>query len=130
MVAELISNPGFARALVVGVFGGAGLVLTAVYSRRGPTIYPVYAALVVSLTLLLARYAELSYAARFAAALGGFVAATLPFCTVVTILANRRRDHLRRTGRLPPGGHVPLLGHLWRAGFMVLVGSIVSAAIA
>ena len=37
------------RAGVVGIFGGAGLVLTQMYSRRGPLIFPVYAAILAAL---------------------------------------------------------------------------------
>ena len=41
-LANLANNPAFPRALVIGLFGGAGLALTALYSRRGPLIYPVW----------------------------------------------------------------------------------------
>ena len=40
---ELVAHPAFPRALVVGLFGGAGLALTTIYSRRGPLIYPALA---------------------------------------------------------------------------------------
>ena len=36
------------QAAVIGVFGGAALVLTQLYSRRGPMIYPVYAAILLA----------------------------------------------------------------------------------
>ena len=37
MLVDFIQNPAFPRAIVLGLFGGIGLALTAVYSRRGPT---------------------------------------------------------------------------------------------
>ena len=130
MLAELSWNPVLARALVVGAFGGAGLLLTAIYSRRGPLIYPVYAAILTALTLLLARYADVPYSTRYNAALAGFVAASAPAYVMVSILADRQRDRLRRRGRLPAGGGVSVLGHLWRVGFLVLAGAVVSAGVA
>ena len=45
MFPELLVNPALPRALAVGAFGGVGLVLTVVYSRRGPMIFVSYAAL-------------------------------------------------------------------------------------
>ncbi len=51
MVPELLINPALPRALVLGAFGGVGLVLTVVYSRRGPMIFLPYAALLVALAL-------------------------------------------------------------------------------
>ena len=80
---ELLSNPALPRAVVVGLFGGAGLSLTIVYSRRGPMIYVAYAALLVALALLLSRYAELTYFTRFVAALSGFAVA----CAAVAFVA-------------------------------------------
>ena len=48
---SVFSNPALPRAIVVGLFGGAGLALTSIYSRRGPLIYPVYAAILAALAL-------------------------------------------------------------------------------
>jgi hypothetical protein len=55
------------RALVIGLFGGAALVLTNLYSRRGPLIYPVYAAILFTLGLSLSRATALGFGARLAA---------------------------------------------------------------
>ena len=95
---DLIANPLVARALVVGIFGGIGLSLTSIYSRRGPMIYPVYAALLAALTLLLARYSQLSYSIRASAALVGFATATFISYLTVGVLANRQRDRLSLRG--------------------------------
>ena len=128
---ELLSNPAFPRALVVGLFGGAGLSLTIIYSRRGPMIYVPYAALLVALALLLSRYAELSYFTRFAAALGGFAVASAAAYVTAGVRAERQRVLLRLEGRLPATARGPSLwGHIWRASFLLALGSIASAAVA
>jgi hypothetical protein len=128
---DLIANPLVARALVIGIFGGVGLALTLIYSRRGPTIYRVYAALLAALTMLLARHSELSYASRVAAALVGFVTATLASYVTAGILASRQREALIAEGRLPRGAHgVSLVGHAWRWAFLLSTGALVSAALA
>lgn len=81
---DFLANPAFPRAIVVGVFAGAALSFTIVYSRRGPMIFVPYAALLTALTFLLSRYADLSYASRFIAALSGFVVATAAGYVTVT----------------------------------------------
>ena len=131
VLADLLSTPVLPRALVLGVFGGIGLALTVVYSRRGPMIYPAYAAFLTAVALLLARYPELVYAQRVAVALAGFLTASAFLYVAAALLAERQRDRLRREGRLPPGGGgVSLVGHLWRVGFLVSVGTVVSAGVA
>ncbi len=42
-------TPTLLRGLVIGAFGGAGLILTQVYSRRGPLIFIVYATILFAL---------------------------------------------------------------------------------
>ena len=132
LLAELLWNPAVPRALVVGAFGGAGLVLTMTYSRRGPLIYPVYAALLAALALLLARYPGVPYAGRFVAALAGFLLASAAAYVATGVLAGRSWARLQREGRVPPGaaGGVSVLGHLWRVGVLLALGSIVSAGVA
>ena len=94
-------------------------------------IYPVYAALLAALALLLARYAQLGYAVRMSAALVGFATATLMSYMTVGILAKQQREVLVAEGRLRPGARgVSVLGHVWRWAFLLGIGAIVSAAIA
>jgi hypothetical protein len=131
VLADLLSTPVLPRALVLGAFGGIGLALTVMYSRRGPLIYPAYAAFLAALALLLARYPELAYGQRVAVALAGFLTASTFLYVAAAILADRQRERLRREGRLAPGGGgVSLAGHLWRVGFLVSVGMVVSAGVA
>ena len=130
---ELFANPAFPRALVVGAFGGAGLVLTAVYSRRGPLIFVPYAAFLAALTLLLARYPGLAYGARFAAGLASFLVASAALYAVTGVLADRSRRRFVAEGRLPETAlhyHLPLWGHAWRLGLIVGIGAVVCAGLA
>ena len=132
MLEALLANPALPRAIVVGLFGGTGLACTIAYSRRGPLIYPVYAALLAALALLLARYGALPYGARLTAALAGFLTASSLLYVAVGFKAAAHRRELQRQGRLPPGDLPGLspFGHAWRLGFVVAVGTVVSAGVA
>jgi hypothetical protein len=130
---DVLVNPALPRALVVGLFGGAGLALTAMYSRRGPLIYPVYAALLAALAMLLARYSTISFADRLVAALGGFSVASGVLYVATGILPDGARRRLVDQGRLRPSelkGGVSFAGHTWRVGFLLAVGIVVSAGVA
>jgi len=131
MLDELLLNPAFPRAIVLGLFGGAALALTVTYSRRGPMIFLPYAALLAATGLLLSRYPQLPYADRFAATLAALAVATIPLYVAVGVLAGRARARLRREGKLPPHGRgMSVWGRTWRLGSLVVVGVIVSAGVA
>src|SRR5438552_6765195 len=118
---ELLNNPLFLRAVVVGILGGTGLGLTVWFSRRGPLIFPVYAALLAALALLIARYPLIPYTARFAAALAGFLVANTLMYVVVGRHAARSRESLVKQGKLPPSAleyRTGVWGHAWRFGFL------------
>ena len=123
-MSEFVTHPAFARAVVLGAFGGIGLVLTTMYSRRGPLIFPVYAAFLGSLAVLLARYTDLAFPIRLSAAMAGFVVAGAMHYVAVSISANRERRRLGFTE------NIPFLGHLWRLSFLFAVGFIASAGVA
>ena len=130
---EFIANPAFPRALVVGAFGGVGLVLTAMYSRRGPLVFAPYAAFLAALTLLLARYPGLTYGVRFVAGLGSFLVASAALYVATGVLADRSRRRLVAEGRLPETAlyyRLPLWGHVWRLGLLVGIGAVVCGAVA
>jgi hypothetical protein len=130
---EVFAHPACGRAVVLGLFGGAGLALTAIYSRRGPLIYPVYAALLAALALLVGRYGDMSFAQRFGATLGGFLVASGALYVTVAVLSDRQRRRLVTERRLPAslaGVRLPLWGHAWRVGFLLVVGAIASAGVA
>lgn len=130
---EVITTPLLMRALVLGLFGGAGLALTAIYSRRGPLIYPVYAAFLAALGLLLARHAALAFATRAASALSAFLIASAVLYVTVAILARDQRRRLVAEGELRESAlhaHLSIWGHIWRMGFLAIVGGVVSSALA
>ena len=131
--ADFVFNPAFPRALVLGAFGGIGLSLTMLYSRRGPLIFVPYAALLAALTVLLARYAALSYATRLSAALAGFLLASAALYVTAGVLADRGRQRLVAEGRLPPTAlhaRLGLQGHAWCLALLVGIGTILSAGVA
>ena len=133
MPTDLFQNPVIPRALVLGVFGGVGLILTVMFSRRGPLIFASYAAFLSALTLLLARYPDLAYATRATAGLASFLVASAALYVVTVIRANRQRRHLVATGRLPETvlrRGISLWGHTWRVGFLVGIGVVVSLGLA
>jgi hypothetical protein len=119
-----VTHHAFLRALVLGAFGGIGLALTTMYSRRGPSIFPVYAAFLAFLAVLLARYADMAFPIRLSAAMAGFVVASAIHYVTVVISANRERRRLGLTE------NVPFLGHLWRLSLLFIAGFIASAGVA
>jgi hypothetical protein len=130
-MSELFLTPALPRAIVVGAFGGAALILTAVYSRRGPTILVPYAGLAVAIALLLSRYPTLSYGSRFVAALAGFLAATIPLYVAVGILAAHVREQRRRDDKLSaPVSVMSGWGRTWRLTAVSALAVIVCAGIA
>ena len=108
MASEFV--PALSRALVIGVFGGAGLVLTQMYSRRGPLIYPVYAAILFVLGLSLARTASLGFGARVLVAFAAVLLSTLFAVVAAIVLGNRQRRLLRESGRQLAAGGAPVWG--------------------
>ena len=132
-IVAILANPALPRAAVIGAFGGAGLALTATYSRRGPMIYPVYAAILAALAVLLSRYPNVPYLGRLLAALIGFCVATAAAYVAVGILARRARRRLVAKGRLPASAlqfRLSIVGHAWRIGLLLAIGTIVSASVA
>ena len=114
------------QTAVIGILGGAGLVLTQLYSRRGPMIYPVYAAILFVLTLSLTRAAGLGFAPRFLAALVAMMISTAIAMVATVVLAARRRRALLASGRPIGPGRVPS----WVAPLLLLLLSTASAAAA
>jgi hypothetical protein len=116
----------FSRALVIGVFGGAGLILTQVYSRRGPLIFPVYAAILAALTLSLARAPNLPVTSRFVIALTSTLLATAMAFVATLVLAARARRKLVESGRQFAPGRAPA----WGLPLILLILAAVSAGVA
>ena len=98
------------RAGVVGIFGGTGLVLTQMYSRRGPRIYPVYAAILAALSFVAVRFDSVAYGGRFAAILFGMLIATAMTLIATLVLGTRERAMLRAAGARMRPGRAPVWG--------------------
>jgi hypothetical protein len=109
-----MSDPAVLRActqaIVIGVFGGAGLVLTRLYSRRGPLIFPVYAALLAALAISVARFASLGFSARFAAVFSGLAVGTILLFVAAMFLGGRERRALVASGQTLARGGMPWWG--------------------
>jgi hypothetical protein len=114
------------RAIVIGAFGGAALVLTQIYSRRGPLIYPVYAAILVTLGLFLTRAAGLGFGARL---LICFVA--LLVSTAIALVATQLRAARARARLLAKGGALgPGRAPIWGLPLVLLILITASAGVA
>ena len=129
----IVTNPLLPRAIVLGIFGGIALALTPMFTRRGPMILPVYAALLVALAFLAARYATLSYGARALAIFTAYCVASLALYLATVILSDRDRRRSVVQGRLPASAlafRLSLFGHAWRLAALAGVGFVLSAAVA
>jgi len=126
-------NPLLPRALVLGIIGGAALVLTTVYSRRGPMILPVYAGLLIALAFVAARFETVAYLPRLVAVFTAYCLASAELYVAAVILADRDRKRLVAQARLPVSAlrdRLPLAGHLWRLAALAGAGIVVSAVVA
>jgi hypothetical protein len=126
-------NPLLLRALVVGMIGGAALVLTMAYSRRGPMILPVYAGLLIALAFIAARFETVAYMPRLVAVFAAFCLASAELYVAAVILAGRERKRLVARGRLPASAlrhRLPLGGHVWRVAALAGAGIVLSAVVA
>jgi hypothetical protein len=107
------------RALVLGLLSGAGLVLTHVHSRRGPMLYPVYAATLLGIALMLAQFDAMGFALRFGAALLSLGVASLLLLLRVSYRSAQRRALQGAVAmgpsRRPPWG-MPLVATTLLAG--------------
>ena len=129
----IVTNPLFPRAIVLGIFGGVALALTPTFTRRGPMILPVYAALLAALGFLAARYTTVSYAARAVAIFAGYCVASLALYIANGVLADRDRRRRVEQGRLPASAvafRISVMGHAWRLGALAGVGLLLSAGVA
>ena len=101
------------RAIVIRALGGIGLILTHVFSRRGPLIFPVYAGILASLAMVTARFSDVPFSAAFAAVLAGMTVATMLALASVLVNSAKHRRKLVASGRIikderPPRWALPL----------------------
>jgi hypothetical protein len=145
-----------AFALALGVLGGGALIVTTWITSRGQMIFLPYVAIVLASVFFRRTEAVTPLSRRFALSLGAFMLATLilyVFIAAVAVpkaararsLADARRpvstccaqpaNGLSTPANVairprPPLEKISILGHAWRIGFMLLIGSILSAAVA
>ena len=114
------------RALVIGAFGGAALVLTQIYSRRGPLIYPVYGAILFTLGVFLVRAPELGFGARLLICFVAVFVSTAMTLVATLVLAARARARLLAQGGTLMPGHAPI----WGLPLVLLILITASAGVA
>jgi|SRR5688572_3389075 hypothetical protein len=107
------SGPLLTRAIVIGALGGIGLILTHVFSRRGPLIFPVYAGILASLAMVTARFPDVPFNAAFASVLAGMTVATMLALLSVLVRSAKHRRKVVASGRVikderPPRWALPL----------------------
>ena len=118
MTAGTATQQPIAFVLSLGVLGGAALIATASLSTRGPLIYIPYAAIVLTSAAYLRFERVQPFAMRFTLALGVFMLATVLLYLFIGLF------HAKTLLVISP------LGHAWRLGLMLLIGSALSAAVA
>jgi hypothetical protein len=116
----------FARALVVGTFGGVGLLLGYRFSRRGAIMFPIYGAILFVTSLVMAQFPGLSFVVRFGVVMLAMLVATV--IAMAGVLYNVDQQERKRAERgLPPvEGRAPW----WSAPFVVASVAAASAGVA
>jgi hypothetical protein len=114
------------QASIIGAVGGVGLVLTQIYSRRGPLIYPVYAAILFALTLSLSRATGVDFSLRYMAAFVAMGLSTGIAMIGTMFRAARARRELVASGRSVAPGQIPP----WAAPLLLVLLCTASAAAA
>lgn len=108
--------PSFVFSL--GLLGGGALIMTTSLTHRGPVIFLPYAVIVLSSAVFLRVERVQPFKKRFAISLGVFMFATILLYLFIGIVQARTLLV------------IPLLGHAWRLGLMLLIGASLSAAVA
>lgn len=117
MIGTATQRP-LAFSLALGLLGASSIIVTAWNTTRGPLVFIPYGALVLAAAVYLRVERVQSFRRRFALTLGVFMFATVLFYLYVGLFTAKTLFI------------VPLLGHAWRLGFMLLIGSVLSAAVA
>jgi hypothetical protein len=107
-----------AFALVIGLLGGAALIATVAVSKRGPMVFIPYAAMLVAVVAYFRARAIAGFMQRFQASLIAFMLSNLIGFGYVSLVLHPRAN---------PASLRPTL---WSLAAMVLIGIVVSAAVA
>jgi len=94
------------------------MIVTTMMTHRGPMVFIPYTLLVLTSAVYLKLGAVAPFARRFSMALGAFMVATMWLYVYIGTFA---------TGHI---ASLSLLGHAWRIGLMLAIGSALSAAVA
>jgi hypothetical protein len=116
----------FSRAVIIGVLGGAGLVLGYLFSTKGPIMFPIYAAILFVGSVVLAQFPGVSFRARFGFLMLAMVIATAIAMTAVIINAVRRDRRRAAQGKPPIEGSAPW----WSMPFVLATVAAASAGVA
>ena len=104
--------------LALGLLGGGALITVAWTTTRGPLVLIPYAALILAAWLYLRLESVQGWSRRFILTLGSFMVATVLFYLFIgAVLARTLLE-------------IPAWGHAWRLGLMLLIGTVLSAAVA
>lgn len=117
MVGAATQRP-VAFSLALGLLGAGALIVTAWNTTYGPLILVPYAALILVEAVYLRIERVQTFTRRFAMTLGAFMFATVLFYLFIGLIAAKTLFI------------IPLWGHAWRLGFMLLIGSVLSLAVA
>jgi len=107
-----------AFALALGLLGGGALITTEWTARAGPFILIPYAILVLVAAVFLRVERVQHFGRRFALTLGAFMFATVLLYLFIGLVAAKTLFVISP------------LGHAWRLGVMLFIGSALSAAVA
>jgi len=107
-----------AFALSLGLLGGGALIATVSLTSRGPVIYLTYAVIVLVTALYLRLERVQGFAKRFALSLGAFMFATVLLYAFIGLFQAKTLFV------------ISALGHAARLGVMLLIGAVLSAAVA
>ena len=109
-------------AMALGTLGGATLVLAKMFFVSGKYILIPYAILVIGTAIVLRTTRITNFTARFVAGLGGFMLASVALYAYILLVEIPRVS----------GNMLALspLGHIWRLGFLLLIGAALNLAVA
>jgi len=104
--------------LALGLLGGGALITTVTATSRGPMIFLPYSGIVVVTAAYLRLEHVPHFTNRFRLALGAFMFASVLLYLFIGLFAAKTLFA------------IPLLGHAWRLGIILAVGTALSAAVA
>lgn len=112
-----IKHASISFALSLGSLGGTMFILTNYFFLHGKYMLIPYAIFIIAMIVALKSEPTHSYAQRFANGYCAFIVAALVH--YVFVIIDRKVVTV-----------IPLFGHLWRLGFLLLIGAVISLTVA